>query len=127
VASVPRSRDLHHGRDNAMRKDLPAYPAYKDSGVPYLANLPDHWDLRALKTCIRKATGSVKAGPFGTQLLSSEMYEEGPVKVLNQRNVIEGDIAGGENFISSSKFEQLRAFEVFLGDVLLTTRGTIGR
>jgi len=33
----------------------------------------------------------------------------------------------GENFVSREKFKELSAFAVCKGDVLVTTRGTIGR
>ncbi len=49
------------------------------------------------------------------------------IKVYNQRNVLDRNISTGENYISSSKFDELRAFEVFDDDLLVTTRGTIGR
>ena len=48
-------------------------------------------------------------------------------KVYTQRNVIDRDLEKGFNYISNAKFHALRAFEVFPGDVLVTSRGTIGR
>jgi type I restriction enzyme S subunit len=102
------------------------YPKYKDSGLPWLGKVPEHWEIGALKHFIRHGSGAIKTGPFGSHLTSAEMLE-GSVKVYNQRNVIDGDFVGGENFISEAKFEQLSSFETFPGDVLVTTRGTIGR
>ena len=52
---------------------------------------------------------------------------EADIKVYTQRNVIDRNLREGINYISSAKFEALRAFEVFPGDVLVTSRGTIGR
>jgi type I restriction enzyme S subunit len=35
-----------------MIRDLPPYPAYKDSGVPWLGKVPEHWEVRRLKTAV---------------------------------------------------------------------------
>ena len=53
--------------------------------------------------------------------------QAGEYKVYNQRSVIDRDAASGDNYVSQSKFEELRPFAVAPGDLLITTRGTIGR
>jgi len=98
----------------------------KDSGIEWLGEIPAHWEVKRLKFAVVQRPGAIKTGPFGSQLLASEMVE-GEVKVYNQQNVIERDLSHGENYITRAKFGELRAFEVFSGDILLTTRGTIGR
>ncbi|WMJ08135.1 restriction endonuclease subunit S [Nitrosomonas sp. sh817] len=35
---------------------LPAYPAYKDSDVAWLGEVPEHWELKRLKHCFRLLT-----------------------------------------------------------------------
>lgn len=102
------------------------YPKYKDSGVEWLGEVPAHWKIGPLKRFVMQRPGAIKTGPFGSQLTSAEM-REGPVKVYNQRSVIDGDFSAGENYISDQKFGLLKAFETFPGDLLVTTRGTIGR
>ena len=102
------------------------YPAYKPSGVEWLGDVPAHWEMGPLKRFVARRSGAIKAGPFGSQLRADEMMDK-EVKVYTQRNVIDRDLEGGTNYISNQKFEDLRAFEVFPGDVLVTTRGTIGR
>ena len=37
-----------------MTPDLKPYPAMKDSGVPWLGEVPAHWDLRRTKTILRQ-------------------------------------------------------------------------
>jgi len=54
------------------------------------------------------------------------MYES-DVKVYNQRSVIDNDFEFGENYISEEKFLELKEFQTYPGDFLITTRGTIGR
>ena len=101
------------------------YLDYKDSGVEWLGGMPAHWNVRRLKHLLRSRKGAIKTGPFGSQLKITEMMA-GEIKVYNQRSVIDGDFAIGQNYISLEKFDELRAFEVFPNDVLITTRGTIG-
>lgn len=82
--------------------------------------------LIPLKRLVRQHSGAIKAGPFGSDLTSHDM-QGGPVRVFNQRNVIEKDLTAGDSSITEEKFSQLRSFEVQAGDVLITTRGTIGK
>jgi len=37
-----------------MIRDLKPYPAYKDSGVPWLGKVPEHWEVRRVKTLFRE-------------------------------------------------------------------------
>ena len=120
----------------AVTKGLPAPAAaqagldpnvpMKDSGIEWLGEIPAHWEVVSLKRCVLPRPGAIKTGPFGSQLLASEM-RGGDVKVYNQRNVIDKNFVAGENFVSREKLKELSAFAVSEGDVLVTTRGTIGR
>ena len=102
------------------------YQAYKPSGVEWLGDVPEHWEVGPLKRFAARRLGAIKAGPFGSQLTAAEMTDA-DFKVYTQRNVIDRDLEKGFNYISNAKFHALRAFEVFPGDVLVTSRGTIGR
>jgi type I restriction enzyme S subunit len=103
-----------------------AYPINKPSGVEWLGDVPEHWGVKRLKDLLKARKGAIKTGPFGSQLLSSDMYDE-DVKVYNQKSVISNDFQYGENYISFEKFKELKEFQTFPGDFLITTRGTIGR
>lgn len=111
---------------HAVTKGLDPKAKMKDSGIEWLGMVPQGWKVTPLKHHLRARVGAIKTGPFGSQLLSSEM-ESGSIKVYNQRNVIDRDFQSGDNFIDEDKFEQLKSFETFAGDLLVTTRGTIGR
>ncbi|WP_296125551.1 restriction endonuclease subunit S [Pseudomonas sp. Ga0074129] len=111
---------------HAVTKGLDSTVPMKDSGVEWLGEVPAHWQVGALKHFISPVPGAIKTGPFGSHLKSEDM-KEGPYKVFNQRSVIDADFSAGDNFISEEKFAELRGFTAFPGDVLVTTRGTIGR
>ncbi|MFM6050265.1 MAG: restriction endonuclease subunit S, partial [Sphaerospermopsis kisseleviana] len=91
-----------------------------------MGDIPEHWECMTLKRHLLPKVGAIKTGPFGSQLLSSEMNDT-EVKVYNQRNVLDQDFVGGTNYISEIKYQELKSFEVFPGDFLITTRGTIGK
>ena len=37
-----------------MIKDLKPYAEYKDSGLPWLGEVPGHWEVRRIKTVLRE-------------------------------------------------------------------------
>ena len=41
-----------------MISDLKPYPAMKDSGVPWLGDVPDHWEVRRLGQIGRFSKGN---------------------------------------------------------------------
>ncbi|HEY9874326.1 MAG TPA: restriction endonuclease subunit S [Candidatus Obscuribacterales bacterium] len=98
----------------------------KYSRVPWIGEIPKHWKIIRLKYCLLSKRGALKSGPFGSHLTSSEMNGN-CIKVYNQRTVIDQDFKAGENYINEEKFLELKSFQVETGDILVTTRGTIGR
>lgn len=111
---------------HVVTKGLNPNAKMKNSGVEWIGEIPAHWKIRRLKFCLPYNGNAIKPGPFGSQLKSSDM-EFGDIKVYNQKSVIEQDTKAGENYISKEKYKELIAFETFPGDILLTSRGTIGR
>jgi len=111
---------------HAVTRGLNPTAPLKDSGIEWLGRIPEAWKIAKIKHIVDNTNGSIRPGPFGSQLLSSEM-ESGDIKVYNQRSVINHDVSVGENFITEQKFRELRTFEVSVGDILITSRGTIGK
>ena len=52
---------------------LEPYPSYRDSGIPWLGEVPTHWEVRRLKRICRLEYGDA---------LSTEMRQDGPVPVF---------------------------------------------
>lgn len=111
---------------HVVTKGLDPTVPMKNSDIEWLGKTPAHWKVMRLKYAISRAVGAIKTGPFGSQLVAEDM-QGSDVKVYNQRNVIHRDAHAGNNYISTEKYRSLSSFTVRPGDILLTTRGTIGR
>lgn len=110
----------------AVTKGLNPNVRMKDSGSEWIGEIPEHWSITKMKYLLSPKKYSIKAGPFGSQLKNDDMVS-GDVKVYNQKTVLDNDFKSGDYYIENYKYEELRAFEVFSGDLLVTTRGTIGK
>lgn len=117
-----RQAVISHAVTKGLNPDVPM----KDSGVEWLGQVPEHWVVGPIKYTLQSKKGACKAGPFGSHLTNADMTGS-DVKVITQRNVIDDDMEVGDSYISSDKYKELRAFTIQKGDILVTTRGTIGR
>ena len=69
---------------------------------------------------------AVRVGPFGSALSNTDIVDEG-VWVYNQRAVVDDNFETNDTFVTEDKAKELEGFKVEPGDLLVTTRGTIGR
>lgn len=90
----------------------------------WMDSLPTGWSAIPLKYILEN--NSMKVGPFGSQLSGNDFKDEG-YWVYNQRTVVDENFKENTVFIDEMKFKSMRGFQVESGDILITTRGTIGR
>lgn len=109
-----------------VTKGLDKSVPMKDSGVEWLGKIPAHWDFKRLKFMLESSSDSMKVGPFGSALSGSDFTDEGKW-VYNQRVVLDNNFSENTTFVSEEKFQEMRSFAVYPGDILITTRGTIGK
>ncbi|MHA1286548.1 MAG: restriction endonuclease subunit S [Candidatus Thorarchaeota archaeon] len=89
-------------------------------------NVPNKWIYTSIEYIAEEDKGSIRIGPFGSNLKKSELVDSG-LKVYGQENVISGDYGIGNRFITELKFDSLSNYELKPGDFLITMMGTIGK
>ena len=98
----------------------------KNSGIEWIGKIPEHWEVKRLKFMLENSSENIKVGPFGSALIGSDYTDEG-IWVYNQRTVLDNNFAENDTFVSEDKYKELIGFKVNVGDILITTRGTIGK
>ena len=96
------------------------YPAYKDSGVEWLGEVPEHWEVGRLKHLTHGVTVGIVVTP-------SKYYVDQGVPCLRSLNV-SGGVVDMTNlvFISESANEFHRKSKIFRGDVVVVRTGQAG-
>ena len=78
------------------------------------------------KVCLSELA-DIKIGPFGS-LLHKEDYIEGGHPLINPSHIIDGKVAPDNKLsISDEKYNELLAYQLHIGDVVMGRRGEMGR
>lgn len=91
----------------------PAYPKYKPSGVDWLGEVPEHWEVKRLKTAVTYRVSNVDKVP-------SE--DEVPVRLCNYTDVYhhEAITPRMELMETTATADEIKKFQLCVGDVVIT-------
>lgn len=89
-------------------------------------NLPKGWICVTLPDIVKNKKNAIKRGPFGSHL-KKEFFVKSGYKVYEQQHAINNDFNLGNYYVDEKKFQELKAFEVNSGDLIISCSGTIGK
>ena len=99
------------------------YPAYKPSGVEWLGDVPEHWEIRTLG----RIAESFRTGPFGSMLHQSDYVEDG-TPVINPIHMNNGVIVEDPSCsVPEAVAERLSGYRLGLHNLVFSRRGELGR
>ena len=69
---------------------LEKYPSYKESGVEWLGEIPEGWDLKPIKYLKKNIKNAFVDGPFGSSLKTEHFIQDGQVYVVESGFITTG-------------------------------------
>ena len=101
-----------------MITDLKPYPRMKDSGVPWLGEVPEHWEVKRFKYLLRKTDSRTNSG--SEQLLQVSQYTG-----VTQRKRMNGESEPDTRAKSLIGYKQVRPGDLAV-NIMLAWNGSMG-
>jgi type I restriction enzyme S subunit len=80
------------------------------------------WEIKTIEQLVKKEKYSIKRGPFGGALKKDIFVSEGYL-VYEQYHALNNDFTFERYYINDEKFNELKAFEVFPNDIIISCSG----
>ena len=110
----------------AVTKGLDKNAKMKDSGVEWIGEIPEGWAIQKIKNVLFPSKDGIKIGPFGSSL-TGKIDTIGNYKVYGQWNIVGRDFSAGKNYVDSDTYNDLSAYHITAGDILVSMMGTVGK
>ena len=105
----------------AVTRGLNPGVPFRHSGLPWLGEIPDHWEIWKLGQIASIGNGSTPARS------RREYWEAGTIPWLNSSTVNQGEITGADQFVTKLAVQECHLPMVRSGAVLVAITGTRGR
>lgn len=100
------------------------YDKYKDSGIAWIGEIPEHWVIGRIKNIIH----AYKAGPFGSSLITSNLNNIGKYLIYTPEHIAASTTNLDSNlYLPDYRINEMGQFEVGIGDIVFPIVGTLGR
>ena len=107
----------------AVTRGLDLSVRFKDSGVEWLGEVPEHWPILTLG----QIAESLKTGPFGSMLHQSD-YIQGGIPVINPIHLRGGVVVEDPKCsVSEPMANRLSDYRLAHQDIVFSRRGELGR
>lgn len=108
------------------RKRLLGFEKKRGNKESEVGAIPADWISVSIAELCGDKDGSIKIGPFGSQLKREYLVSSG-YKVYGQENVYAQDINIGDRYLTKEHFQKLKSCELLPGDFIVSMMGTIGQ
>jgi type I restriction enzyme S subunit len=106
----------------AVTRGLDPNVRLKPSGVEWLGDVPEHWEVIALKRLAK-----IIDGDRGLEYPNANDFIQNGIPFLSSKSIVNGQLVlKNVPFISTKKFSRLGQGKLLKNDLVITVRGTIG-
>ena len=109
---------------HVVTKGLDPNVKMKDSGIEWLGEIPEHWEVRPLKHIKAESPNAFVDGPFGSNLKTIHFVDNGDVYVVESEFATRGTLNPSNlKTITFEHFETVRRSETHEGDIIIAKIG----
>ena len=111
--------------NQAVTKGLDPNVPMKDSGIEWLGEIPEHWEVKKLKFIKSNIKNAFVDGPFGSNLKTEHFVENGDVYVIDSGLITSGIFHKKREMktITSDHFETVIRSECKQNDIIIAKIG----
>ncbi|TBY49362.1 restriction endonuclease subunit S [Rhizobium leguminosarum] len=115
-----RQAIISHAVIKGLNPDAPM----KDTGIEWLGEVPEHWEVKRIKHVKAPIANSFVDGPFGSNLKSEHFIDDGEVYVIESSFATQGRLNPDDlKSISMDHFQTIKRSEAIEGDIIIAKIG----